>query len=196
MRGATLIPNRIQTLGELAYEFVANMIRQNVGTAGMQFFPFVFTLFIFVVTLNLLGLIPGGFTVTAHPIVTFGLAFTVFMIVVIYGFIKNGIGFLKLFVPSGTPMWLLPMLIVIESISFLIRPFTLAIRLFANMVAGHIMLAVFATFVVMLGWIGGWLPILFIVPFMGLEFLVAVLQAFVFAVLTCVYLNDAVNMHH
>lgn len=196
MRGGSLIPSRIQSVAELAYEFVAKMVRENSGEEGMKFFPFVFTLFIFILTLNMLGMIPFAFTVTSHIIVTFALALLVFLVVTIVGFIKNGPGFVKLFVPSGVPGWLLPLLVVIELISYLIRPISLSIRLFANMMAGHMMLKVFASFVVALGVFGGWAPLLFMVPFTGLEILVAFLQAFVFAVLTCIYLNDALHMHH
>lgn len=196
MRGATPVPSRVQSVAEMFYEFVAKIVRDNSGEEGMKFFPFVFTLFVFILTLNMLGMIPYAFTVTSHIIVTFALALMVFLLVTIVGFIKNGPGFLKLFVPSGAPVALLPLLIIIEAISYLIRPISLSVRLFANMMAGHMMLKVFASFVVALGLVGGWAPLLFMVPFTGLEFLVAFLQAFVFAVLTCIYLNDALHMHH
>jgi F-type H+-transporting ATPase subunit a len=198
MRSHSLVPNRWQSSAELAYEFVAKMVRDNTGQEGMQFFPFVFTLFIFILTLNMLGLVavPGAFTVTSHIIVTFGLALMVFFLVTIVGFIKNGPGFLKLFVPSGVPIFMLPLIVLLEAFSFLIRPISLSVRLFANMMAGHMMLKVFAAFVVGLGLVGGWAPLLFMVAFTGLEVLVAFLQAFVFAVLTCIYLNDALHMHH
>lgn len=196
MRNASVVPGRMQSLAELAYEFVAKMVRDNSGKEGMQFFPFIFTLFIFILALNMLGMVPLAFTVTSHIIVTFSLALTVFAVVTITGFVKNGVGFFKLFLPSGAPVWLLPLLIVIEAISYLIRPVSLSVRLFANMMAGHMMLKVFASFVVMLGVFLGWAPIVFMVAFTGLEILVAFLQAFVFAVLTCIYLNDALHMHH
>lgn len=196
MRGGALIPNRMQSMTELAYEFVAKMVKDNTGKAGMQFFPFIFSLFIFILAVNMIGMIPLSFTVTSHIIVTFGLALMVFTLVTITGFVKNGIGFLKLFVPSGAPVLLLPLLIIIEAISYLIRPISLSVRLFANMMAGHMMLKVFAAFVIGLGVLGGWAPLLFMVAFTGLEILVAFLQAFVFAVLTCIYLNDALHMHH
>ena len=153
MRGHSLVPGRWQSMAELSYEFVAKMVRDNTGHEGMQFFPFVFTLFIFILTLNMLGLIavPGSFTVTSHIIVTFSLALMVFFLVTIVGFIKNGPGFLKLFVPSGVPLILLPLITVLEAFSFLIRPISLSVRLFANMMAGHMMLKVFAAFVVGLG---------------------------------------------
>ncbi len=196
MRGQSLVPSRLQSAAELAYEFVAKMVRDNTGTEGMKFFPFVFTLFIFILTLNMLGMVPYSFTVTSHIVVTFTLALGVFFLVTLVGFIRNGPGFLKLFVPAGAPVVLLPLLIVIEAISYLIRPISLSVRLFANMMAGHMMLKVFAGFVVALGVIGGWAPLVFMVAFTGLEILVAFLQAFVFAVLTCIYLNDALHMHH
>jgi F-type H+-transporting ATPase subunit a len=196
MRAGSLIPSRIQSVAEISYEFVAKIVRENSGEEGMKFFPFVFTLFAFILTLNMLGMIPYSFTVTSHIIVTFALALMVFLVVTVVGFIKNGPGFLKLFVPSGAPVALLPLLVVIEAISYLIRPISLSVRLFANMMAGHMMLKVFASFVVALGVVGGWAPLLFMVPFTGLEILVAFLQAFVFAVLTCIYLNDALHMHH
>jgi F-type H+-transporting ATPase subunit a len=198
MRGHSLVPNRLQSTAELAYEFVAKMVRDNTGREGMPFFPFIFTLFIFILTLNMLGLIavPGAFTVTSHIIVTFSLALIVFFLVTIVGFVKNGPGFLKLFVPSGVPVFMLPLIVVLEAFSFLIRPISLSVRLFANMMAGHMMLKVFGAFVIGLGLLGGWAPLLFMVAFTGLEVLVAFLQAFVFAVLACIYLNDALHMHH
>jgi F-type H+-transporting ATPase subunit a len=196
MRRASLVPGRMQSLSEVAYEFVAKMVTENAGKAGMQFFPFIFSLFIFILVVNMLGMVPLSFTVTSHIIVTFGLAALVFMVVTITGFVKNGPGFLKLFLPSGAPIVLLPLLIIIEFISYMIRPVSLSVRLFANMLAGHMMLKVFAGFVVGLGVIGGWAPLAFMVALTGLEVLVAFLQAFVFAVLTCIYLNDALHMHH
>jgi F-type H+-transporting ATPase subunit a len=196
MRERALVPGRMQSLAELSYEFVANMVRENTGREGMQYFPFIFTIFIFILTLNMLGMVPYSFTVTSHIIVTFALAALVFLFVVIVGFIKNGPGFLKLFVPSGVPTAMLPLITVLEVFSFFIRPISLSVRLFANMMAGHMMLKVFAAFVVGLGLLGGWAPLLFMVAFTGLEVLVAFLQAFVFTVLTCIYLNDALHMHH
>ncbi len=191
-----IIPGRLQSVGELAYEFVANMMRDILGESGRAFFPFVFTLFMFILAANMLGMIPYSFTVTSHIIVTFGLAATVFIGATIVGFIKHGAGYLKLFVPSGVPALLLPLLVVIETISYFTRPISLSVRLFANMMAGHTMLKVFAGFVVAMGVIGGWIPLAFMVALTGLEILVAFLQAYVFAVLTCIYLNDAINMHH
>jgi F-type H+-transporting ATPase subunit a len=196
MRGHSLVPGRLQSMAELSYEFVANMVRENTGTEGMKYFPFIFSLFIFILTLNMLGMVPYSFTVTSHIVVTFALALLVFLFVLIIGFVKNGIGFLKLFVPSGVPVAMLPLITVLEVFSFLIRPISLSVRLFANMMAGHMMLKVFAAFVVGLGLLGGWAPLMFMVAFTGLEILVAFLQAFVFTVLTCIYLNDALHMHH
>ncbi len=196
MREHSLVPNRLQSMAELSYEFVANMVRENSGIEGMKYFPFIFSLFIFILTLNMLGMVPYSFTVTSHIVVTFALALMVFLFVLIVGFVKNGIGFLKLFVPSGVPIAMLPLITLLEVFSFLIRPISLSVRLFANMIAGHMMLKIFAAFVVALGVLGGWAPLLFMVAFTGLEILVAFLQAFVFTVLTCIYLNDALHMHH
>lgn len=191
-----IIPGRLQSIGELAYEFVANMMRDILGDSGRAFFPFVFTLFMFILAANMLGMIPYSFTVTSHIIVTFGLAATVFLGATVIGFMRHGAGYLKLFVPSGVPAVLLPLLVVIETISYFTRPISLSVRLFANMMAGHTMLKVFAGFVVAMGVLGGWIPLAFMVALTGLEILVAFLQAYVFAVLTCIYLNDAINMHH
>jgi len=196
MRGRALVPTRMQSLAELSYEFVANMVRDNVGTDGQKYFPFVFSLFMFVLFCNMLGMMPYSFTVTSHIIVTFALAALVFIGVTIIGFATHGFGFFKFFVPSGVPVALLPLLVVIEVISYLTRPISLSVRLFANMMAGHTMLKVFGAFVVGLGVIGGWAPLAFMVAFTGLEILVAFLQAYVFAILTCIYLNDALHMHH
>ncbi len=196
MRGRALVPTRMQSVAEITYEFVANMVRDNVGSAGQKYFPFIFSLFMFVLFCNMLGMTPYSFTVTSHIIVTFALAAFVFIGVTIIGFVKHGLGFLKFFVPSGVPVALLPLLVVIEVISYLTRPISLSVRLFANMMAGHTMLKVFGAFVVGLGLIGGWAPLAFMVAFTGLEILVAFLQAYVFAILTCIYLNDALHMHH
>ena len=196
MNRRSLVPGRLQSTAELSYEFIANMVRENVGEAGMKYFPWVFTIFMFILVLNLLGLLPYSFTVTSHIIVTFALAAMVWLIITAIGFRNHGVGFLKLFVPSGVPWWLMPIIIPIELISYLIRPVSHSVRLFANMMAGHAMLKVFAGFVVGLGLIGGWAPFVFLLGFTGLELVVAFLQAFIFTVLTCIYLNDAVNMHH
>lgn len=200
--GRSLIPGRLQSISEMAYEFVANTLRDSAGTSGMKFFPFVFSLFMFVLVANLFGMFPYFFTVTSHLIVTFALAMLVMLVVVGYGFYKNGLGFLKLFVPSGVPGLLVPLVVMIEVISFLSRPISLSVRLFANMLAGHITLKVFAGFVVSLtamgavGIGGSILPLAMTVALTGLEFLVAFLQAYVFTVLTCMYLNDAIHPGH
>jgi F-type H+-transporting ATPase subunit a len=196
MNRRALVPGRLQSTAELSYEFIANMVRDIVGEGGMKYFPWVFTIFMFILVLNLLGLVPYSFTVTSHIIVTFALAAMVWLIITAIGFMNHGIGFLKLFVPDGVPWWLMPIIVVIEVISYLIRPISHSVRLFANMMAGHAMLKVFAGFVIGLGLLGGWAPLVFLVGFTGLELVVAFLQAFIFTVLTCIYLNDAVNMHH
>lgn len=196
MRGRALVPTRIQSVAEMAYELIANMVRESIGPEGMKFFPFVFTLFAFILVLNLLGMMPHSFTVTSHIIVTFALAVLVFVVVTVTGFVRHGFGYLKLFLPDGVPIWLMPIIIPIEVISYLIRPISHSVRLFANMMAGHTMLKVFGGFVVGLGALGGWAPLGFMVAFTGLEVLVAALQAFIFTLLTCIYLNDAINMHH
>lgn len=197
-----MVPNRFQVVSEMLYEFVARMVTDSSGKEGMKFFPFVFSLFMFILVANLFGMIPVFFTVTSHIIVTFALAMLVFVTVVIYGFVRNGPKFLKLFVPSGVPGYILPLVAVIEVISFLSRPISLSVRLFANVLAGHITLKVFAGFVVsmsglgFLGWLGALLPLALTVGITALEFLVAVLQAYVFALLTSMYLNDAIHPGH
>lgn len=198
MSRRAMVPGRLQSIVELSYEFIANMLRDNVGTAGLRFFPFVFTLFMFILALNLLGMIPYSFTVTSHIIVTFALAFFIFIGVTILGFAVHGFGFFKFFVPHGVPAYLLPLVVPIEVVSYLTRPISLSVRLFANMMAGHTVLKVFAGFVIALGAFGylpGLLPLAFMVALTGLEVLVAALQAYVFAILTCIYLNDALHMH-
>ena len=196
VRSRALIPGRLQSIAELAYEFVANMLRENVGDEGRRYFPFVFTLFMFILFCNLLGMVPYTFTPTSHIIVTFALAFVVFIGVTAIGFARHGLAFFKFFVPSGVPPALLPLLVLIEVISYLIRPVSLSVRLFANMMAGHTMLKVFAGFVVALGFLGGWAPLAFVVALTGLEIGIALLQAYVFTILTCLYLNDAIHLHH
>ena len=194
-----LIPGRLLSVSEMSYEFIASMLREGAGSHGMKFFPMVFSLFMFILTANLLGMVPYFFTVTSQIIVTFALALFVIGTVIVYGFFKHGLGFLKLFVPQGVPGMLLPLVVTIEVISFLSRPISLSVRLFANMLAGHITLKVFAGFVASLGTLGALgiggaiLPLIMTVALTGLEFLVAFLQAYVFAVLTCMYLNDAIH---
>ena len=200
--GRGLVPSRLQSMAEISYEFVANMLRESAGTEGMRFFPFVFSLFMFVLFANLIGMVPYFFTVTSHIIITFAMAMVVFLTVIIYGFWRNGLGFLKLFVPEGVPGVLLPLIVAIEVLSFLSRPISLSVRLFANMLAGHITLKVFAGFVLSLsalgaaGYLGAIIPLALTVALTALEFLVAFLQAYVFAILTCMYLNDAIHPSH
>jgi len=192
----SLVPSKIQLVTEMTYSFIAKMINDTAGSAAKPFFPFIFTLFMFVLFCNMVGMLPYAFTVTSHIIVTFALAAIVFIGVTIIGFIKHGIKYLELFVPKGVPFVLLPLIVIIEIISYLSRPVSLSVRLFANMMAGHTMLKVFGGFVISLGLLGGWLPLSFSVALTGLEILVAFLQAYVFAILTCIYLNDALNLHH
>jgi F-type H+-transporting ATPase subunit a len=192
----SLVPGRLQSLGEMMYEFIANMLKENVGKAGMSYFPLIFTIFIFILFMNLLGMIPYSFTVTSHIAITFAMAFTIFIGVTLIGFARHGLHFLSLFVPSGVPMAIAPLVVVIEVLSYFTRPISLSVRLFANMMAGHTMLKVFGGFVVSLGILGGWAPLGFIVALTGLEILIALLQAYVFTILTCIYLNDAINLHH
>ena len=198
----SLVPNRVQLVSEMLYEFVANMVSSSAGKAGMKFFPFVFSLFMFVLVANMFGMVPFFFAATSHIIITFALALLVFIVVIVYGFYKNGLKFLKLFVPSGVPGYVLPIVVPIEFVSFLSRPISLSVRLFANILAGHITLKVFAGFVVtlgglgFLGWLGALLPLVMTIALTALEFLVAALQAYVFAVLTSMYINDAIHPSH
>ena len=192
----SMLPNKMQLLAELSYSFVSKMISDTAGSKAKPYFAFIFSLFMFVLFCNMFGMIPYTFTVTSHIIVTFILAAFVFVGVTIIGFIKHGFKYLELFVPKGVPIMLLPLIIIIEIISYLSRPVSLSVRLFANMMAGHTMLKVFGGFVISLGLLGGWLPLGFSVALTGLEVLVAFLQAYVFAILTCIYLNDALNLHH
>ncbi len=191
-----IIPNKMQLITEMFYTFVAKMINDTAGSKAKPFFPFIFSLFMFVLFCNMVGMLPYSFTVTSHIIVTLILALFIFIAVTIIGFINHGFKYLSIFVPSGVPTILLPLITVIEIISYLSRPVSLSVRLFANMMAGHTMLKVFGGFVVSLGILGGWLPLSFSVALTGLEILVAFLQAYVFAILTCIYLNDALNLHH
>ncbi|POR49681.1 F0F1 ATP synthase subunit A [Bosea psychrotolerans] len=198
-----VVPGRLQSLAEIAYEFVASTVTGVMGKDGMRFFPFVFSLFMFVLTANLLGMVPSSFTVTSHIIVTAAFAFLVIGVVLVYGIVKHGSHFFGLFVPSGVPGWLLPFMVLIEAVSFVSRPISLSLRLFGNMLAGHIALKVFGGFVValttgagVLGYVIAPLPLLLAIALTALEFLVAFLQAYVFAILTCVYLNDALHPGH
>jgi F-type H+-transporting ATPase subunit a len=191
-----IIPDKIQLISEILYSFVAKMISDTAGSKAKPYFPFIFSLFMFVLLCNMVGMLPYSFTVTSHIIVTLIMALFVFFAVTIIGFMKHGFKYLSIFVPSGVPAVLLPLITVIEIISYLSRPVSLSVRLFANMMAGHTMLKVFGGFVISLGILGGWLPLGFSVALTGLEILVAFLQAYVFAILTCIYLNDALNLHH
>ena len=201
MRPSSIIPGKVQCLAEMMYEFVANILDSNVGKEGKPYFPFIFTLFLFILFSNLLGLIPYSYTVTSQIVVTFAMAFTIFIGVTLIGLFKHGLHFFSFFVPEGAPKVLLPLIILIEVISYLIRPVSLSVRLFANMLAGHTMLKVFAGLAVMMTGAGGFLlvssplPLLVIVALTGLELLVAMLQAYVFTILTCMYLNDALHLH-
>ncbi len=200
-RGA-LVPGRVQSIGELWYELIHNMVKNVLGPEGKSFFPLVFSLFSFVLVANMLGMFPYFFTVTSHVVVTASLAVFVIALVVVVGIARHGLGWFKLFVPHGVPVVILPLISLIEIISFLSRPVSLGLRLFGNMLAGHIVLKVFTGFVVSLGALGfgGILgavaPLFMAVALTALEFLVSFLQAFVFAILTCVYLNDALHTHH
>ena len=195
-RRKAIIPTKIQLLTELSYTLVSKMISDTAGSKAKPYFPFIFSLFMFVLFCNMLGMLPYSFTVTSHIIVTFALAAIIFLGVTIIGFVNHGIGYLKLFIPSGVPLFLLPLIVIIEIISYLSRPVSLSVRLFANMMAGHTMLKVFGGFVISLGILGGLLPLSFTVALTGLEILIAFLQAYVFAILTCIYLNDALNLKH
>ncbi|SVC58695.1 uncharacterized protein METZ01_LOCUS311549, partial [marine metagenome] len=194
-RGHSMVPGRWQSVVELAFELVAKSVRDNIGTEGRPYFPFIFTLFMFLLFCNVLGLIPYSFTVTSHIIVTFVFAGVIFVGVTVLGFVRHGLKFFSLFFPPGVPVYLAPLLVPIEFVSYLSRPISLSVRLAANMMAGHTMLKVFAGFVVALGLMGV-APLIFIVLLYALETLIAFLQAYVFAVLTCLYINDAIHLHH
>ena len=200
-RPAAIVPGRLQSAAELAYSFIHDMAVEQIGPEGKRFFPFVFTLFFFVLMGNLLGLIPFGFTYTSHIAVTAALALLVFVIMTGVALMRHGLHFFSYFFPKGVPIFLAPLIVPLEIISYLTRPVSLAIRLFGNMVAGHVMLVVLASFVVMmgsagaLGIVGAAAPLALNVAFMGFELLVAALQAYVFAILTCIYLHDAVHLH-
>lgn len=195
MRGRALVPDRTQSVTEMSYEFVSGLVRDNAGSEGLKYFPFIFTLFMFILFVNLLGLFPYSFTSTSHIVITLALGLLSVTVVTVIGFVKHGAGFLRLFAPSGVPGWLMPLLVPIEVVSYLIRPFSLAVRLFANMVAGHMVIKVFASFVVLMG-VAGVLPFSLMIAINALELLIAFLQAYVFALLTAIYLNDALHPHH
>ena len=200
-RKQSLVPNRVQCLVEMSYEFVANMVKENAGKGSQAYFPFVFTLFMFILFGNLLGMIPYSYTFTSQIAVTFTLAAIIFVGVTLIALFKHGFKFFTYFFPSGVPIALAPLLIPIEIISYFIRPISLSVRLFANMLAGHTMMKVFAGLIIMMGSAGGLLkigavlPLLAVIGLTGLEFLVAALQAYVFSILTCMYLHDAIHLH-
>jgi len=202
MAGRRMVPGRIQSIAELSYEFVATTIRSNAGKEGMKFFPLVFSIFMLLTVSNVLGVIPYGFTISSHLIVTAALALLVFFTVLIYGIYKNGLKFFKIFVPSGVPIFVMPIVVPIEILSFFLRPVSHSVRLFANMLAGHIALAVFASFIPMLaglgiaGYLGAVLPLGMVIALTALELLVAFLQAYVFTILTVIYINDAIHPGH
>ena len=203
MAGRQLVPGRFQSAAELTYVFVATMIRSTTGEDGMRFFPLVYSIFMFILVANVISIIPYTFSVTSQIIVTAAFALLVFFTVLVYGLYKNGLKFFKIFVPPGVPIYILPLVVSIEVISFLSRPLSHSVRLFANMLAGHITLKVFAGFVALLGsafgtvgWLGGVAPLALTVALTALELLVAFLQAYVFAMLTCIYLNDAIHAGH
>jgi len=194
-RGKGLVPSRFQLSGELVYGMITGMLDQNVGAKGKKFVPLIFTLFMFILTCNVFGMIPYGFTVTSHISITFALAMMVFLLVTLFGIYLHGFHFFSLFLPAGTPWWLAPLMVVIELFAYLARPVSLSLRLAANMVAGHVLLKVMAGFVVSMAIYLKILPIPFIVVLIGFELFVAALQAYIFTILSCVYLNDALNLH-
>ena len=191
----SIVPSRMQLISELCYNFIAQLLNDTVGDQGKKYFPFVFSIFMFVLIGNMVGMIPYQFTFTSHIIVTFALATVVFVGVTILGFVNHGIRFFTFFYIPGVPFYMHPLLIPIEVISYLSRPISLSVRLFANMLAGHTLLKVFAGFVVSMPFFTGVLPLTFIVALTGLEILIAFLQAYVFAILTCLYINDAYHLH-
>ena len=191
----SIVPSRMQLISELCYNFIAQLLNDTVGDQGKRYFPFVFSIFMIVLIGNMVGMIPYQFTFTSHIIVTFALATVVFIGVTILGFMNHGIRFFTFFYIPGVPFYMHPLLIPIEVISYLSRPISLSVRLFANMLAGHTLLKVFAGFVVSMPFFTGVLPLTFIVALTGLEILIAFLQAYVFAILTCLYINDAYHLH-
>ncbi len=194
MRKQALVPGRMQSMVEMSYNFIANVVRSNAGVEAMRYFPFMFTIFMFILFGNLLGLIPYGFTFTSHIIVTFILAMVVFVLVTFVGFARHGLKFFKFFFPQGVPLVMAPLIIPIEIFSYLVRPVSLSIRLFANMMAGHTMIKLFATFTVSLG-IFGIAPLLFNSVLIGFEVFIAILQAYIFTILSCIYLHDSIHLH-
>jgi F-type H+-transporting ATPase subunit a len=195
VRGRALVPTRWQSMVEVSYLFIANQVRDMVGTEGKQYFPLIFSVFMFVLFGNLLGMIPYSFTFTSHIIVTFALAMFIFLLFTLIALYRHGLHFFSYFLPEGTPILIAPLMIVIEIFSYLARPVSLSIRLSANMMAGHTMLKIIAGFVVTLGLALGWAPLAFLIALIGFEFMIAFLQAYIFTVLACVYLHDAIHLH-
>lgn len=191
-----LVPTKLQSLAEILVDFIRGMILDTMGKDGMRFFSFIATLFLFILFCNLLGLLPGSFTVTSQIVVTASFALFVYSLSVVAGFFFHGIKFFGVFVPSGTPVWMLPLIIPIELISQLARPLSLAVRLFANMTAGHTVLAVLFGMALTLPVLVGWLPFVFTIAISGLELMIAFIQAYIFTILTCVYLGDAITLGH
>ena len=194
MRRSDIVPGRWQAAVELSYDFIAGLLRDTVGAEGRKYFPIIFTLFMFVLLGNLLGMVPYSFTFRSHIVVTFAMAIMIFIGVTILGFVRHGMHFFSFFAPPGTPVVMLPLLVPIEIISYLSRPISLSVRLFANMLAGHTLIKVIAGFIALLG-VAGVLPFALVVALTGLEILIAFLQAYVFAILTCLYINDAIHLH-
>jgi F-type H+-transporting ATPase subunit a len=194
-RRPAMIPGRFQAFAEILYEFIAGMIRDNIGTRGREYFPLIFTIFVVVLMGNMLGMIPYSFTYTSHIAVTMGLALSLFIFITFLGFMKHGLHFFAIFCPKGVPVFLTPLIIPIEIISFLIKPITLSVRLFANMMAGHMILKVLAGFSIAMGATLGIIPMFFNTAIVGFEFLIAFLQAYVFTILSCIYLKDALELH-
>jgi F-type H+-transporting ATPase subunit a len=194
VRNRSLVPGRWQSMVELSYNFVADMIRTNVGSDGRPYFPFIFSLFMFILFGNMLGLLPYSFTFTSHLAVTFGMALVVFIGTTVVAFMRHGFGFFSFFLPHGTPWYVVPLLVPIEILSYFTRPVSLSLRLFANMTAGHTLLKVFGGFIVAMG-VAGVIPAAAVIALTGLELIVSFLQAYVFAILSCIYLNDALHMH-
>lgn len=190
-----LIPTRVQISGELMYGMISDMLQQNIGSAGHKFVPLIFTMFMFILTCNLCGMIPYGFTVTSHISITFAMSMIIFLVGTVLGLYLHGLRFFRLLVPSGTPWWLIPLMVLIELFTYMAKPVSLSLRLAANMIAGHVLLKVIAGFVVSLTIYLKILPVPFIIILIGFEIFVAILQAYIFTILSCVYLNDVINLH-
>lgn len=195
LKEKSFIPGRLQALAELVYKMVEDTVLSSSGEGGKKFIPLIFSLFLFILLCNLLGMLPYSFTVTSHIAVTFALATFIFIIITITGFVKHGMHFFSLFLPKGTPLWLAPLIILIEFFTYLARPVSLSLRLAANMIAGHVLLKVLAGFVISMSLYFKWMPIPLMIILIGFEIFVAILQAYIFTILSCVYLNDAINLH-